>query len=136
MSQENVEIVMRALHAVAQRPRPDFDTINALYHPDHVLVSVAANALGEGEAKGGQGFKAWLRAMEGTTPFELTVDGAVDVGQDKVLATLGVHMRGASSGVEGDQRTWNVVTVVDGKITRTESYNDSKAALEAVRLSE
>jgi ketosteroid isomerase-like protein len=47
-----------------------------------------------------------------------------------------VHLRGASSGIEGNRRIWNVVTVTDGKITRTESYSDPRAALEAVGLSE
>jgi hypothetical protein len=48
MSHENVEIVRRAIEAVIQTPieaaiqtpTPDFATINALFHPDHELVSL------------------------------------------------------------------------------------------------
>jgi hypothetical protein len=39
MSEENVEIARRAMTAAFQRPKPDFATVNALYHPDHELIS-------------------------------------------------------------------------------------------------
>ena len=55
MSQENLELVVRATEASLERPKPDFETINTLYHPDHVLVPLTANALGEAEAKGAAG---------------------------------------------------------------------------------
>ena len=35
MSLENVEIVRRAMEAANRRPKPDFATVNDLYHPDH-----------------------------------------------------------------------------------------------------
>ena len=38
MSQENVEIVRRAFEAICRKPKPDFETMNALYHPDHAFV--------------------------------------------------------------------------------------------------
>jgi hypothetical protein len=56
MSQENLDLVVRATQAALKRPKPDFETVNALYHPDHVLVPLAANTLGEGEAKGAEGY--------------------------------------------------------------------------------
>jgi len=40
MSQANVEIVRRAYEAVIRKPKPDFATINDLYHPDHELISL------------------------------------------------------------------------------------------------
>ncbi|TMK97978.1 MAG: hypothetical protein E6G34_09895 [Actinobacteria bacterium] len=38
MTRENVEIVWRAIAASSARP-PDFEAVNALYHPEHVLTS-------------------------------------------------------------------------------------------------
>jgi hypothetical protein len=50
MSQENVEIARRACEAAWRRPQPDFDTLNALAHPDHEMFTV--QSLVEGEAIG------------------------------------------------------------------------------------
>ena len=136
MSQENLDLVVRATRAAIKRPKPDFETVNALYHPDHVFVSLTANTLGEGEAKGAAGYKAWLQQIDGAVSWEGELKGAVDVGPDKVLAATVTRFKGASSGIEVEQRTWNVVTVVEGKITRTEIYNDPIQALEAAGLSE
>lgn len=51
MSQENLDLVVRAIQAAIKKPKPDFETVDALYDPDHVLVSLAANTLGEGKPK-------------------------------------------------------------------------------------
>ncbi len=121
------------MRAVIARPKPDFETVNSLYDPEHVFVSIMADKLGEAEAKGAQGFKAWLEEQAGVVPFEIELEGAVDVARDLVLAVMTVRFRGASSGVDTDQRLWNVVTVRDGRITRTEAYTDPSEALDAVR---
>jgi ketosteroid isomerase-like protein len=60
----------------------------------------------------------------------------VDVARNKVLAVMTMRLHGSSSGANNEQRVWNVVTVRDGKITRTESYVDPREALEAVGISE
>jgi hypothetical protein len=48
------------------------------------------------------------------------------------------EVRGArsASGVASEERLWNVVTVVGGKITRTEAYRSPRDALEAAGLRE
>ena len=38
MSRQNMEIVRRAIAASTQQP-PDLETVNPLYHPEHVLTS-------------------------------------------------------------------------------------------------
>jgi hypothetical protein len=48
MSQENVEIVQRACAAAWRRPKPDFDTLNALAHPDHEMFTVQSLVEGGG----------------------------------------------------------------------------------------
>jgi ketosteroid isomerase-like protein len=136
MSQENLDLVVRAMEAVLRRPKPDFETVNALYHPDHVLVSLGAQSLGEGEAKGARGFKQWLEQTDDAIRWDAELRGAVDLGPDRVLAVQSVRFEGASSGIETEERVWSVVTVVDGQITRTDTYLDPVKALEAAGLSE
>ena len=136
MSQENLDLVVRAIQAASRKPNPDFETVNQLYHPDHVLVSLLANTLGEGEAIGAAGYKTWLQQTGDAVSWEGELRGAVDIGPDKVLAVTMTRFKGASSGIEMEERTWCVVTVVDGQITRTDVYNDPIQALEAAGLSE
>ena len=136
MSQENLDSVVRAMEAVLKRPKPDFETVNALYDSDHVLVSLAAHSFGEAEAKGARGFKAWLEADEGVIDWEGEVKGAVDVGPDKVLVVTQNRFQGASSGINIEERFWSVVTVTDGKLTRTDTYLDPLQALDAAGVRE
>ena len=136
MSQENLDLVVRAVRAVLARPKPDFETVNALYHPDHVLVPIEASTLGGAEAHGARGYKAWLEQTADALEWEAELKGAVDVGPHKVLVVTLNRFRGASSGAETEDRVWNLVTVSDGKLTRTETYLDPAKALEAAGLSE
>src|SRR6266550_6507645 len=135
MSQENVELVRSALQAGAKRPEPDFDTINALYDPDHVFVP-ATGTLGRTAAKGASGYKAWLEESKQTMPWTMEFEGAVEIATRTVLAETTMQFRGGSSEIEIEQRLWLVVTVANGKITRTEAYLDPAEALKAAGLSE
>jgi ketosteroid isomerase-like protein len=138
MSQENLDLVVRGIQAASRRPEPDFDTVNALYHRDHVLVSLVANTLGEGEAKGAAGYKSWLQQIGDAVGWEGELKGAVDVGPHQVLVVTVTRFKGVSSGIGGiemEERTWCVVTVDEGQITRTEVYNSPDQALEAAGLS-
>jgi ketosteroid isomerase-like protein len=136
MSREDVELVIRGMKAAGQRPKPDFATVNAVYAPDHVFIPFGAAILGEGEVRGGRGFKAWLDETGEVMPFSAETDGAVDVAPRIVLAASTIHFQGASSGMGLDQRIWLLVIVTDGKITRTEAYLNPAKALEALRLRE
>jgi ketosteroid isomerase-like protein len=143
MSTENLDLVTRALRATQTRPKPDFATINALFHPDHVLVPQQSQIESE-EFRGARGFQAFMReqgqpglsdgAGEAPVSWESDLEGAVDVGSDKVLAVATTRYRGAASGAELEQRTWYVVTVRDGRVFRTEVYSDPAKALEAASL--
>jgi ketosteroid isomerase-like protein len=136
MSQENLDLVLRAMHAALAQPKPDFETVNALFHPDHVLVPIEASTFGGAEAQGAGGYKAWLEQTADEMEWEAELKGAVDVGPHKVLVVTLNRFRGASSGAETEDRVWNVVTVTDRKLTRTEAYLDPAKALEAAGLSE
>jgi ketosteroid isomerase-like protein len=135
MSQENLDIVTRAMRAASSRPEPDFATLNELYAPDHVFVPAGADMIEE-EAHGMRGFLAWREETQKLLGAEHDLRGSVDVGPDKVLVVTATRFRGSASGVASEQRIWNVVTVIGGKITRTEAYVDPQKALEAAGLSE
>ncbi len=130
MSQENLETVTRAMKAALAQPEPDFATVNEFYAPDHVFVPLAADML-EREARGARGFQAWREETREFLGAEHDLQGAVDVGPDKVLAVTTTRFKGAASGLASEQRVWNVVTVAGGKIVRTEAYLDPATALEA-----
>jgi ketosteroid isomerase-like protein len=127
-------LVRAALEAAAKRPKPDYETINTLYHPEHVFVPAA---VGKVEAKGVAGYKAWLKESEEIMPWAIReFEGAVDIAPRTVLAQITMEFRGGSSEIAIDQRMWLLVMVSDGKITRTEAYIDPAKALEAVGMSE
>jgi ketosteroid isomerase-like protein len=136
MSQENLDLVKRVMAAVNVRPRPDFKTINALVSPDHVFIPVDADKLDGQERIGSEGYRAWLQESGGTMPWRAELEGAVDLGPDRVLAVQTVHFHGATSGIDLDERMWLVFRVSKGKIARTDAFLDPEEALEAAGLSE
>jgi ketosteroid isomerase-like protein len=143
MSRENIELASRAMRAVSARPKPDFATVNEVFHPDHVFVPVQGQLEGE-EYRGARGSQQFFRtsgvqgeASDAPLSWVATdLEGAVDVGNRKVLLVTNASYRGSASGIEFEQRNWVVMTVRDGRISRTEVYADPAAALEAVGLSE
>ncbi len=134
MSKENIDLVKRAMAAANARPRPDFQTINALFSPDHVLVPMEVGKLGGKERVGRTGYKAWLEEIGGTMPWEAELEGAVDLGPDRVLAVQSVHYRGASSGIDLEERMWIIFSISEGKIMRSEAFLDPAEALQAAGL--
>ena len=131
MSRDNIRLVLRATEAVYRRPKPDFETINELFHADHVLVSAWTTAFGEAEATGALGFKRWFEETARAMPWDGRIDGAVDVGPKTVLLAATLMVEGASSGVEGEIRIWCVHQIRRGKIVRTETYTSPHEALES-----
>jgi ketosteroid isomerase-like protein len=135
VSQENVEIARQALEAAYRRPKPDFATINALFHPEHELVS-HIDALERGSHRGAHGYRDWLQHTEETMPWESSVEDARAIDADRVLAITPTRSRGTLSGVTLEQRLACIATVREGKITRTEVYGSPEEALKAVGLGE
>ena len=144
MSRENVELVTKAIRAATARPKPDFATMNALFHSDHVLVP--RSQFDTEEVRGGRGYQTFSREQgqpglsetpgEAVMSWEADLEGAVDVSGDKVLCVMSARFRGSVSGVEVAERQWVVATVRAGQVSRTEIYSDPAEALEAVGLQE
>ncbi len=136
MSQENVEIVRRAFAAAWVRPKPDFATVNVLFHPDHEFVSSTAKVEG-GSHRGAQGFREFLGSFdEAFESWEGSVEQVQSIDKERVLVAAVIAVQGKRGGVPIKQRHWYVVTVRDAKVTRTESYTSVEEALEAAGLSE
>jgi ketosteroid isomerase-like protein len=135
MSQENVEIVRRGLKAAWRRPRPDFATVNAVFHPDHELVSPIT--LRTGSLRGAQGFREWLSDVEESFGSWGNVTEQLRAIDDtRVLALQTLTFEGRRSGIPYVQHTGIVMTVRSGRIVRTEIYSTPAEALEAVGLAE
>ena len=135
MSQQNVEIVRRAFQAAFCKP-PDFDTMDALYRPDHAFVSLIQRIEG-GVAEGGRGYRDWLAENdESWERWDVELEQVRSIDGDRVLVDstfTGISKRGR---VPVKQSSTAIVTVRDRKIARTELYSSAEQALEAAGLSE
>ena len=136
MSEENVEIVRRAFQAAFRKPKPDVDTMNALYHADHEFVSLIQRIEG-GVANGAQGYRDWLAENDASwESWDLKLDEVRGIDGDRVLVDTtfsGLSKRGH---VPVEQSSTALVTVRDRKIARTEIYSSAEDALEAAGLEE
>ncbi len=133
MSQENVEIVRRALAAYTAG---DIEGMLSFLDPDAELHSAIISGA-EGKAyRGHAGIRSW--AAETQVSFEalsMELTEFRDLG-DRVLGFGRVHAKGRESGVELDSPTGWVFTLRDGKIVRAEGYLDPGKALEVAGLTE
>ena len=126
----------RAVEATCHKPKPDFDTINALYHPDHQLVSLIQRVEG-GIAEGAQGYRAFLAENEEAWEWwDGKLEEVRSIGGNRVLFDTkftGISKRG---GVPVEQSTTAIATVREGKIVRSELFVSREQALEAAGVRE
>jgi ketosteroid isomerase-like protein len=135
MSEENVELVQAAIEATMRRPNPDWETMNALFHPDHEFLPRDVGLVGGG-VRGAQGYREWLTSISETLEWEVTLAGVTEIDHERVLAVLPTKFRGRQSGAETEQRIAAVVTVQGEKVVRTELFQSPEEALEAAGLSQ
>jgi ketosteroid isomerase-like protein len=136
VSQENVEIVRRAHEAGNSKPKPDFATLNALFHPDHEFVARITAVEGQ-SFSGAQGFREFgARQDEAWESWEATIEGLTEIDDDRVLVVLVFKARSRIGGVPMEDRFAYVSTLRSGKIIRTETYSSPEQALETIELSE
>jgi ketosteroid isomerase-like protein len=127
MSQENVEIVRRAIAASTSRP-PDVMTVNALYDRDHVLISdwgvegsryVGVAGYVEAIAELDAAWQHWRQEVE----------DVLDAGDDRVVALVRLKAVGRESGAPVDQPWAMVVTLRDGRLVQSHTFLDRDRAL-------
>jgi ketosteroid isomerase-like protein len=131
MSRENVEIVRRAVEATNRRPKPDFDVVNALYDPDHVLVAQLSAVEGE-TFHGARGFREWLinldQAFDG---LGSQLERVTEIDDHRVLLVQTLSLRSRRAGVPIEEDMAAIMTLRDGKSVRTEAYPLVERALQA-----
>lgn len=126
MSQENVEIVRRLFEAYR---RGDYAEAVACLAPD-VVYGVGQ----ELPASGPDAVRAmWDRWDSAWEELETVPEEFIDAG-DQVLVTVHYSGRGRGSGIEFDDRLFDVYTLRDGKCVRKLEFRQRSEALEAAGL--
>jgi ketosteroid isomerase-like protein len=130
VSQENVDLVRRALEAINRR---DLDAFLQLAEPD--VVQDWSRAMGpqsgiyRGRTEVRQFLHSWWDAFEESV---IVVDELIDAG-DQVVAVFHGRQRGRASGIEVEGRgavlVWNLQ---DGAISSATLYQKRDDALEAI----
>jgi ketosteroid isomerase-like protein len=134
MSQENVEIVKRAIDAVNRR---DADGLAEFLTPDCEWFPAMLREV-EGMAfQGREGLDAYLAAIADTwEEFRIVVDEFRPFGDDRVLGLGRLEGRGRGSGVQVET-PWAVVYDFDGdKLSRIRAFLAHDDAVKAVGLAE
>ena len=132
MSEENVQLVRQALEALKRHNRT---TWLAVHGDDFELIPI--RDFPEAGVRGPEA--AWDFNLKAVEAFErVPIDDAelVDAGADKVLAHPQYEVRGKGSGANVAFDYWLVFTVRQGKILRTQWFEERVEALEAAGLSE
>jgi ketosteroid isomerase-like protein len=130
MSQENVEIVRRAVAAINDR---DLDGYMACCSEDVQLCTPLVAGLYEGR----EGIKRWFSDIEDAAPdFRIDIQRAEAVGPDHVIAFISTRSTGRSSGIPLGFEAANVYDLLAGEITRVRNFLDQGDALKAVGLEE
>jgi ketosteroid isomerase-like protein len=134
MSEENVEIVRRAIDAYNRR---DVDGMLEDWAPDAVLDWSNARSFDAGVYRGHGEIRAFVEgflAAWDEARFEI-VGGPVEV-KDGLLVTENVaHLRGRD-GIEVQARSVWLITIRDGEQVSLTLYQTKQEALEATGLSE
>ena len=122
MAQENVEVVRRLFAAFDDQ---EWEVALALLDPEVEWSPV------EGAFRGPQGVVAalieWIEPWDEHTVEAEEIEGAFD----RVLAVIHLTGRGAGSGMEVDQRFFQVYEVSDGRIVRMVEFVTRSEALDA-----
>ena len=131
MSQENLEVVRRAVAALNAR---DLEGYLACCTPD---VELHTNEVFAGVYEGPQGIRRFLTDVADAAPdFHIDLQDLKAVGDDQVLAPMQTGSTGRASRIPMTQTQTNVYDLVDGKIRRIRIFLDHHQALKAVGLAE
>src|SRR6476659_1878767 len=132
MSQENVEIIKRAIAAFNRR---DADGLDACLTPDCEWFPAMLREVEGMSFRGRAGLDAYFAAVSDTwEEFRLVVEEFRPFGDDRVLGLGRIEGRGRVSGVQVET-PWAVVYDFDGpKLSRIRAFLAHSEALEAAGL--
>src|SRR5438876_1206523 len=133
MSEENVEIVKRAMLAFNRR---DLEALTELLTEDFELFTAIIGAVEGGSYRGADGLASYFEAVSDAWEEIRMLAGELrDLG-DTVLVLGRLEGRGRGSGVEIDAPLGLVDDFRHGKISRVRAYLDHGEALRAAGLTE
>ena len=123
MSQENVEIVERAVAAINQR---DIGGYLACCTDDVELIWITPTSDVAGASfEGADGIRRFFADIADFDPdFNIGFERLEAVGTDRVLAFMQLTGSGRASGISTDAETGNVYDLVDGRIKRIRVFFD------------
>jgi ketosteroid isomerase-like protein len=129
MSRENVEVARRWGEALNKR---DLDALDHLAHDHYELHNPGTT--GGGVRRGVDEVRRWAEGFfDAWQTYSLEVERIIDAGETVVV--LGrVRARGKTSGVTLDAPRAYIHTIRDGRLARTQVFNDHAEGLEAVGL--
>ena len=131
MSQENVEVVRRALAALDSR---DLEAYLEVASPQIELITPASPL--QGSIVGHEGIRTFFREMWSfSETSEFRVEEIRAVGE-RVLAFFVLTATSRQNAIETSSRVGGVYDLEHGKIRRAHIFADRTEALEAVGLSE
>ena len=132
MSEENVELVRRALQAFDRR---DLTSLLAVVDEDCEVVPL--RDWPEPAVRGAEAaFHSLVQVFDAFEGFRAAETEFIDAGADKVLLQYRTDVTGKGSSAKVELRLWCVVTVRKGKVLRAEWFSDRAEALKAAGLSE
>jgi ketosteroid isomerase-like protein len=133
MSQENVDVVQRALEAFASR---DLEAMLLQIDSEAELHSAIIGGAEGNTYSGHEGFRRWYAdSYETFEYFRFEWSEVRDLG-DRVLTLGHVKVRGRESGAEIDSPMGWVYTVRRSKVLKAEGFLSRAEALEAAGLRE
>ena len=133
MSQENVELIERAVAAVNAR---DIDGYLACCTEDIELHGPLPEVTGVYD--GPEGIRRFFADVGDTAPdLHLELARVEPIGEDRAVAFIQGRATGRASGIDfASPASTNVYDLADGKIRRVRIFFDREKALEAVGLRE
>jgi ketosteroid isomerase-like protein len=135
MSQENVEVIRKAVEAINRR---DPDAFLALLHPDVEWEDSGGYPGARGTYRGRGEVRELFEEvfLEAWESFHVEVEEITEASDDRVFFEALLTTRGKGSGVETELRAWNVFWLADGKVARRQVIWTRDEALEAAGLRE
>ena len=125
MSEESFQIIERLIDAWNRR---DLEAALDLMHPLCEVRPVEANEALQGHDGVAAAFRGWFDAFE-----EFTIEAEdFSARDDRVLVAMRQRARGKGSGLEIEQRFYQLFTLRDGQVFRFEGYSDEADALRAL----
>jgi ketosteroid isomerase-like protein len=133
MSEENVELVRRAVKAFNDR---DIDWLEGWITEDYEFVPYLATVVETTTYRGRAGLRKYQEDADAAwETIQVRVDEIRDLG-NRLVAFGEIRGRGRSSGLDVRVPLAWVVDFHEGKLRRTQSYGDRSEALEAAGLRE